>query len=136
MSTSSDDARAIPAAEDAAAQALSTRLIHHPYQPPEGFASPVQPVHKAATVLFPDVAALRSRRWIDKSGYTYGLHGTPGTYVLEARLAELEGARHVILTPSGLSAITVVDMALLRPGDVVLLPDNVYWGSPRFQCNK
>ena len=48
-------------------------------------------VYKASTVLFPDVAALRARDWVDKSGYTYGLHGTPTTFTLEERLATLEG---------------------------------------------
>lgn len=106
--------------------ATATELIHHPYRPPAGFESPVVAVHKASTVFFPSVGALRSHHWLHKSAYTYGLHGTPTTFTLEARLATLEGAKHVMLAPSGLSALTVVDMALLRSGDVVLLPDNAY----------
>jgi cysteine-S-conjugate beta-lyase len=31
-----------------------------------------------------------------------------------------------VLAPSGLSALTLVDMAFLRQGDEVLLPDNAY----------
>jgi cysteine-S-conjugate beta-lyase len=104
----------------------STDLIHHPYQPPEGFASPAVPMHKGSTVFFPSVHALRHHQWLDKSAYTYGLHGTPTTFTLEARLATLEGARHVLLAPSGLSALTLVDMALLKTGDAVLIPDNAY----------
>ncbi len=105
---------------------LSTRLQHHPYEPPAGFAAVEPGVHRASTVLFPDVAALRSRDWRSKSGYTYGLHGTPTTFLLEERLAALDGGRHCILCPSGLSAIALVDSALLHQGDCVLLPDNVY----------
>ena len=110
----------------------STELIHHDYRAPEGFESPVVPVHKASTVFFRDVAHLRSQRWVDKSGYTYGLHGTPTSFTLEARLATLEGGRHVLLAPSGLAAITLVDQALLSPGDEMLLPDNVYAPSLNF----
>ena len=110
----------------------ATGLIHHPYRAPAEFESPVVAVHKGSTVFFPSVAALRSRRWVDKSAYTYGLHGTPTTFTLEARLATLEGARHVLLAPSGLSAITVVNMALLKAGDALLLPDNVYAPSKDF----
>lgn len=106
--------------------ALSTVPIHHPYQAPAGFEAPQQPVHKASTVLFPDVAAVRSRRWLDKSSYTYGLHGTPTSFVLEERLCALEGARQCLLVPSGLSALSTVSMALLSAGDEVLLPDNAY----------
>jgi cysteine-S-conjugate beta-lyase len=113
-------------------QAVSTGLIHHAYRAPGDFESPVVGVHKASTVFFPTVAALRDRQWVDKSAYTYGLHGTPTTFTLEARLATLEGAKHVILAPSGLSALTVVNMALLRSGDAMLLPDNVYNPSKDF----
>lgn len=104
----------------------STDLIHHPYRAPAEFESPAVPVFKGSTVYYPNMEAVRQRQWVDKTAYTYGLHGTPTTYTLEARLATLEGAEHVMLTPSGLSALSVVDMALLQTGDAVLLPDNVY----------
>jgi cystathionine beta-lyase len=105
---------------------LSTQLIHHPYRAPDGFDAPNIGVHKASSVFFANVAQMRSRTWLDRSGYTYGLHGTPTTFTLEARLATLEGARHCILAPSGLSAIAIVNSALLRQGDQMLLPHNVY----------
>ena len=104
----------------------STDLIHHPYVPPAGFAAPQPGVFKASTVIFPSVAALRARDWRHKTGYTYGLHGTPTTFQLEERIATLEGGRHCLLVPSGLAAISSVNLALLRTGDEVLLPDNVY----------
>lgn len=116
--------------------ALATALIHHPYVAPPEFDALPPAVFKASTVFFPNVAAMRTRRWDDKSGYTYGLHGTPTTFTLEARLATLEGAKHVLLAPSGLSAITLVDMALLSAGDEVLLPDNVYGPSRSFAAHE
>jgi cystathionine beta-lyase len=105
---------------------LSTQLIHHPYQPPAGFEAVAPGVHKASTVYFGNVAELRHRQWMDKSGYTYGLHGTPTTYTLEERIATLEGGRHCVLVPSGLAAVGLVDMAFLRQGDELLIPDNAY----------
>lgn len=103
-----------------------TDLIHHPYQPPAGFAAPQPGVHKASTVLFASVAAMRARDWRHKTGYTYGLHGTPTTFVLEERIAALEGGTQCILVPSGLASISAVNFSLLKAGDEVLLPDNVY----------
>ena len=103
-----------------------TALIHHPYQAPAGFAAPQIGVHKASTVIFPNVAAMRGRDWRYKNGYTYGLHGTPTTFTLEERIAALEGGTECVLVPSGLAAIALVDQALLASGDEVLLPDNVY----------
>jgi cystathionine beta-lyase len=107
-------------------RAAQTALIHSAYAAPDGFAAFTPPIHHASTVLFKDVAAMRSGQWKDKSGYTYGLHGTPTTFTLEARLAEIEGGAHCLLAPSGLAAIALVDFALLKSGDDVLLPDNVY----------
>jgi cystathionine beta-lyase len=103
-----------------------TTLIHHPYVAPAGFDAVPVAVHKASTVMFPNAAALRARDWRHKTGYTYGLHGTPTTFTLEERIATLEGGTHCTLTPSGLAAITLANLALLQQGDEVLLPDNVY----------
>jgi len=86
----------------------------------------VPAVHKASTVIFADTAALQRTQWKDKSGYTYGLHGTPTTFTLEERLATLEGGMQCLLAPSGLSALALVNQALLSAGDHVLLPDNAY----------
>jgi cystathionine beta-lyase len=105
---------------------IATRLIHHPYRPPAAFEAPQPAVHKGSTVFFPDVAALHARDWKHKDGYTYGLHGTPTTFLLEERLATLEGGLQCLLAPSGLAAIANVSLSLLRAGDEVLLPDNVY----------
>ena len=103
-----------------------TDLIHHPYSPPANFAAPQRGVYKASTVIFPDVATIRARDWKHKTGYTYGLHGTPTTFQLEERIATLEGGNQCLLVPSGLAAIACVDFALLAAGDEVLLPDNAY----------
>ena len=105
---------------------ISTELIHHPYHPPAGFGAPQPGVFKASTVIFANVAALRARNWKEKSGYTYGLHGTPTTFTLEERIATLEGGLHTVLVPSGLAAIALTDIALLRTGDEVLIPENAY----------
>lgn len=104
----------------------TTHLIHHPYTPPADFEAPQPGVFKASTVYFPNVAAMRSREWKNKTAYTYGLHGTPTTYLLEERLCALEGGQQCLLVPSGLAAIATTAQALLRAGDEVLIPDNAY----------
>jgi cystathionine beta-lyase len=107
-------------------KSFQTSLIHSDYKAPVGFGAFPPAIHHASTVLFKDVAAMRSRDWKNKNAYTYGLHGTPTTFTLEARLAEIEGGAHCLLAPSGLAAIAMVDLALLKSGDDVLIPDNVY----------
>jgi len=120
----------------AALNQLSTQLIHHPYKPPAGFEAFPPAVHKASTVIFPNVQALRTQEWRDKSGYTYGLHGTPTTFTLEERIATIEGGRFCLLAPSGLSAVALVDMAFLRQGDELLLPDNAYGPGKAFAAGE
>ncbi|MFZ6871191.1 cystathionine beta-lyase [Undibacterium sp. Di27W] len=113
---------------------FNTRIIHSEYISPDGFAAFPVAIHHASTVLFDSVASMRERSWLDKSTYTYGLHGTPTSFTLEARLTEIERGEHCLLTPSGLAAITLVNMAFLLSGDHVLIPDNVY-GPSRDQAD-
>ncbi len=107
-------------------KSLQTALIHTDYRAPEGFAAFPTAIHHASTVLFKNVAAMRSRNWQEKTAYTYGLHGTPTSFTLEARLAEIEDGKYAMLAPSGLAAIAMVDFAFLKSGDDVLIPDNAY----------
>jgi len=103
-----------------------TSLIHHPYEAPEGFDAVQPAIHKASTVIFPDVASMHTRNWRLGNHYSYGLHGTPTTFTLQERIATLEGGLHCLLAPSGLAAIGLINITLLNQGDEVLIPHNVY----------
>jgi cysteine-S-conjugate beta-lyase len=131
--TSPDAAADLAASQPSMSSAkASTQQIHHPYLPPVGFESVPPAVYRASTVIFPNVAALRKRDWQHKTGYTYGLHGTPTTFMLEERIATLEGGKYCTLVPSGLAAVVLVGMALLKAGDELLIPDNAYGPSKAF----
>lgn len=93
---------------------------------PAGFEAIPAAVHHASTVVFASVADMRARHWQQDAVYTYGLMGTPTTVELERELCRIEGAEYCVLTPSGLAAIAMVDVALLRSGDRVAIPDNAY----------
>ena len=84
------------------------------------------PVARASTVLFPDLASMRALDWRDDTQWRYGLHATPTSMALAQRLAAIEGGAHALLHPSGLSSITNVFLAYVRPGDDVLIPDSAY----------
>lgn len=103
-----------------------TRCVHRPEVPIDGFASLAAPVTRATTIPFPSGEAYALRKQRGPDGYSYGLAGTPITRVLEAQVAALEGAARAVLTPSGLSAVTLAMLACLRPGNRVLIPDAVY----------
>ncbi|HEY6327458.1 MAG TPA: cystathionine beta-lyase [Candidatus Cybelea sp.] len=103
-----------------------TRLLHSDARIPEGYRSLATPVYRGSTTLFPSAGAVTDRWDQERFGYTYGLYGTPTTLELAARIAELEGGGRTILTPGGQSAISLIDFALLRSGDHILVPQSVY----------
>ena len=105
----------------------TTQILHPNYEPPIGYAAVQTGVFKASTIIFPDTASMRAR-YGDELGqqYTYGTKGTPTTFVLEEQLCALEGGRYCCLVPSGLAAIALVNLALLKTGDEVLIPSNAY----------
>ena len=101
-------------------------LISQPQPVDNAFQSLSEPITKASTIVFDSIAQLRDRDWRDKSRYSYGLQGTPVTRRLEEKLALIDQVRHALLFPSGLNAICLTMMALLRPGDGLLMPRNGY----------
>ncbi len=103
-----------------------TLLVHTDARIPEGFESLASPVYRGSTVVFPDSSSTHTDWNQEELGYAYGLHGTPTTLELAARIAELEGGTRTLLTPSGLAAIAVVDLAFLSAGSHVLIPENIY----------
>jgi cystathionine beta-lyase len=109
-----------------------TRLIHSDAKLPEGFQALSAAVTRASTVLFPNAAASNSGWDPYANGYTYGTHGTPTTVELAARVSELESGTRTLLAPSGLAAITLINFALLKTGDHILVPISVYGPNRKF----
>jgi cystathionine beta-lyase len=104
---------------------LSRCVVNQPMST-EGYASLSVPTHRASTIVFPNAEAYAQRSSRGPDGFTYGLHGTPTTRALEARLTALEGGERTALLPSGQAAIAIVMLTVLQPGDKVLIPDTVY----------
>ena len=80
------------------------------------------PPFRGSTVLYPDVATLKSRA----QRFTYGTRGTPSTEALSSAWSDLAGAAGTVLVPSGLAAIVVALMTALKAGDHLLMTDSVY----------
>ena len=109
-----------------------TKLIHSDARIPEGFRSLTVGVQRASTVLFSDAASVRDGWDQYEYGYTYGLHGTPTTLELAARICELEGGFRTLITPGGQCAISLINLAFLEAGDHVLIPESVYTPNRKF----
>ena len=85
------------------------------------------PVWRASTILFDSVADMRAAHAPEDGRFYYGRYGTPTQWSLAEALTDLEpGAAGTRLYPSGVAAISVALMAVLRPGDELLMVDSVY----------
>jgi cystathionine beta-lyase len=86
----------------------------------DGFVN--TPIVRGSTVLSPSVADLEGHT----GRYTYGRRGNPTVESLEAALTRIEGGAGVVLTPSGLSAVSIALLAVLKAGDHLLMVDSAY----------
>lgn len=93
---------------------------------PAAVVSP--PVWRASTHLYPNMAALRAGHAHNEDGrFYYGRRGAPTQWALAEALTQIEpGAAGTVLYPSGVAAIAGVLLAVLKPGDVLLMTDNAY----------
>ncbi len=105
-----------------------TRLIASATRRGQGRRPVNPPLERASTMLSDTAAVMRD----ETDGPTYGLSGTSAARQLRCALADLEGADEAFLVPSGLAAVTVPLLALLRPGDEVVTTDAVYGPTRRF----
>jgi cystathionine beta-lyase len=119
---------------DAEALAPATRLVGAGRAPewtgtaahPGAVVNP--PVWRASTHLYRDMAALHDGPGTNEDGrFFYGRRGAPTQWALADALTELEpGAFGTMLYPSGVAALAGALLAVLRPGDVLLMTDNAY----------
>jgi len=117
------------------AKSWKTRLIHSDVKVPEGYRSLASPVFRGSTTLFPNAASVNDSWDQPEVGYTYGLYGTPTTLELAGKICELENGYRTIITPGGQGAISLINLALLKSGDHILIPENVYTPSRQLARN-
>ena len=88
-------------------------------------------VTRASTILFNSMQELHQHEKRIKANkkisyYSYGRYGSSTTIELENILKELEQAYHVFLTGTGFGGVSLAIMSICRPGDEILVSDNVY----------
>lgn len=86
------------------------------------------PVWRASTHLYANEAERAGMKGKSEDGqFFYGRRGAPTQWALAEALTEIEpGAFGTVLYPSGVAAIAGCMLAVLRPGDHLLVTDNAY----------
>jgi len=102
---------------------FATRAIHtaQPSDPSTGAL--VAPIYQTSTFEQESPGVNR--------GFDYARTNNPTRQRLESVLAELEGVGHCAVFASGLAAEHAILQAYLRPGDQVIVPNDVYGGTYR-----
>jgi len=110
-------------------KSINTFLKHPTRDNTNRSANP--PVTRASTILFDTMQEMHKheakiKQHKNVTHYTYGRYGSTTTIELENILKELEKAYHVFLTGTGFGGIALALMSLCRPGDEIIVSDNVY----------
>ena len=103
---------------------LATRAIHAGQEPDPTTGAVITPIYMTSTFKQDGVGGLRN-------GYDYSRSVNPTRNSFDAQLAAVEGAKYALSFSSGLAAIDVLLRATLKPGDNILLGNDVYGGTYR-----
>ena len=101
---------------------FETRAIHVGQDPDAEFGSVNVPIYQTSTYAQPAVG--KPKAW------DYARAGNPTREALQQVLASLEGGSRALCFSSGLGATTTL-LLTLKPGDHVLISDDVYGGTYR-----
>ncbi len=102
--------------------ALATQLVHMGTPPSDQYGFVNTPVYRGSTVVYPDYQHLKERNM----PFGYGTDGTPTVKALEDAWTTLSGAAGTVISPSGLGAISLALLSVLKAGDHLLMTDSTY----------
>ena len=114
---------------------LSTLSVHAGESRQKPANSLTDPIVCASTYSFENSQAIIDYIEQDQQRGEYGRYGNPGEWVVEQKLAALDGAGDAVLYSSGMAAIVGLFMTRLNQGDEVIFFDECYHRSREF-CTK
>ncbi len=98
---------------------------------PSQYGENSEALYLTSSFLQPDAETARKRFANEEDGYTYSRVGNPTVTCMEQRLAALEGTESAMATASGMAAVLLLGMGLLRAGDHVICSQSVFGSTLR-----
>jgi O-succinylhomoserine sulfhydrylase len=95
------------------------------------FGENSEAMYLTSSFVQPDAATAARRFAGEEEGYTYSRFTNPTVTSMEKRLAALEGTEACIGTSSGMSAVMLMCMGLLKAGDHVICSQSVFGSTIR-----
>ena len=84
------------------------------------------PIYLASVYTFESLEQVDAVWDGHQPGFVYGRFGTPNHAMLEATLADLEGAEAALVTASGMGALSAMLLGTLKPGDHLVAGRDLY----------
>ncbi len=106
-------------------QGISSRLVHSGSFDEE-FGSAVTPIYQTSTFGFRNAQEGADRFAGEDPGFIYTRMGNPTVAAFEGCMCDLEAGQTAVATSSGMAAVTVACLALLKQGDHVVSTASVY----------
>lgn len=103
---------------------FSTRAIHHAYDPRAHQGAVAPPVYFTSTYTYGTVEETEDAA--AQGGLLYAREHNPTTEILEARLANLEGAEAGVVVATGMAAVGTLILSLLSQGDEIVVHKTLY----------
>ena len=94
--------------------------------PPSAWGENSEALFLTSSFVQPDAASAAARFANEEEAFVYSRFSNPTVTMFERRLAALEGTQACIGTASGMSAILLLGMALLKAGDHVICSRSVF----------
>jgi O-succinylhomoserine sulfhydrylase len=94
--------------------------------PPSAWGENSEALFLTSSFVQPDAATAAARFANEEEAFIYSRFTNPTVTMFERRLAALEGAEACIATSSGMSAILLLGMGLLKAGDHVVCSQSVF----------
>ncbi len=108
---------------------FDTLALHAGYEPESTTGSRAVPIYQTTSYLFNNADDAAQIFASQKEGYVYSRVGNPTVEVFERRMAALEGGEAGLATASGMAAINLVMMSLLKAGDEIVSSRYIYGGT-------
>jgi len=99
--------------------------------PPSQWGENSEALFVTSSFVHPDAATAAARFANEEEAFVYSRFTNPTVTMMERRLAALEGSEACIGTASGMSAITMIVLGLLKAGDHVICSHSVFGSTIR-----
>lgn len=120
-----DDTKRLPRVDLPADVRLDTLAVREGL-PPSQYGENSEALYLTSSFVHPDAATAAARFANEEEAFVYSRFSNPTVTMMERRLAAMEGTETCIASSSGMSAILLLCLGLLKAGDHVICSQSVF----------